>query len=412
VRSCVFTEPLWGIPYNLYFPYMSIYMLALGVNDAQIGLIVSISLVLQIFSSLLGGVITDKLGRRKTTFFFDLISWSIPCLVWAVAQNFTFFLIAAIINSLWRITMTSWTCLMVEDTDPAILVDVYSWIYISGLISAFFAPLAGVFIGIFSLVPTMRVLLLLSFVVMTAKFIILYRYSEETQRGLVRMKESVDHTLFSLAVEYKSVFVQILHTPQTLYTIGILLIITICSTINNTFWSILVTKKILIPAQNIVIYPFIRSAIMLTFFFFVMPKIRNMNFKKPLVAGFAIFILSQVILINVPVRNYWILATSTLLEACSMALVNPLMDRMTILTVDEKERARIMALIYVMVLIFSSPFGYIGGVLSELNRIFPFILNISLYTIGGALTLLAARQVAREAGRSIVGSETQPKIAK
>ena len=78
MRACVYTEPLWGIPYNLYTPYVSVYMLALGLTDAQIGLIVTISLVLQIFSSLMGGVVTDKLGRRKTTFIFDTISWSIP----------------------------------------------------------------------------------------------------------------------------------------------------------------------------------------------------------------------------------------------------------------------------------------------------------------------------------------------
>ncbi len=42
-RGCVYTEPLWGIPFNLYAPYISIYMVALGVSDTRIGLIVSIS---------------------------------------------------------------------------------------------------------------------------------------------------------------------------------------------------------------------------------------------------------------------------------------------------------------------------------------------------------------------------------
>ena len=34
-----------------------------------------------------------------------------------------------------------------EDTDPDLLVDIYSWIYISGQLSVFFAPLAGVLIN-------------------------------------------------------------------------------------------------------------------------------------------------------------------------------------------------------------------------------------------------------------------------
>ena len=43
-RASVYTEPLWGIPYNLYAPYVSVYMLTLGLKDVQIGLIASIGL--------------------------------------------------------------------------------------------------------------------------------------------------------------------------------------------------------------------------------------------------------------------------------------------------------------------------------------------------------------------------------
>ena len=59
-RGCVYTEPLWGIPFNLYSPYVSVYMLALGLVDKQIGLILSIGWGCQIVIALLSGVITDK----------------------------------------------------------------------------------------------------------------------------------------------------------------------------------------------------------------------------------------------------------------------------------------------------------------------------------------------------------------
>src|SRR5674476_518609 len=86
-KACVLTEPLWGIPYQLYAPYVSVYMLDLGLKDSQIGLLVTIGMTMQIFWALLGGAITDKLGRRKTTFFFDFIAWSVPTLIWAIAQD-------------------------------------------------------------------------------------------------------------------------------------------------------------------------------------------------------------------------------------------------------------------------------------------------------------------------------------
>ena len=37
-RGCVLTEPLWGIPFNLYAPYASVYMLAFGIS-VSIGII-------------------------------------------------------------------------------------------------------------------------------------------------------------------------------------------------------------------------------------------------------------------------------------------------------------------------------------------------------------------------------------
>ena len=45
-RGCVYTEPIWGIPFTLYVPYVSIYMVALGLTDSDIGLILSIAAII------------------------------------------------------------------------------------------------------------------------------------------------------------------------------------------------------------------------------------------------------------------------------------------------------------------------------------------------------------------------------
>ena len=51
-----------------------------------------------------GGALTDKMGRRRTTLVFDILSWTVPALISAAAQNFWYFLAAGIVNSFWRIT--------------------------------------------------------------------------------------------------------------------------------------------------------------------------------------------------------------------------------------------------------------------------------------------------------------------
>ena len=87
-RICILIEPLWSIPYNLYLPYATVFMYALGIRDAQIGFLLSIGMVFQVAASFAGGVITDKLGRRLTTVIFDITSWSIPLSDMGVYRKF------------------------------------------------------------------------------------------------------------------------------------------------------------------------------------------------------------------------------------------------------------------------------------------------------------------------------------
>ena len=97
-RVTVLTEVMFGIPYNLFAPFVSVYMLALGLTDQQIGSIASIGLLLQIFTALLSGVIVDKFGRRLSLLVFDILCWSVPCLIWAIAQDVRYFVLAAMMN--------------------------------------------------------------------------------------------------------------------------------------------------------------------------------------------------------------------------------------------------------------------------------------------------------------------------
>jgi MFS family permease len=401
-RGCVYAEPLWGIPFNLYAPYVSVYMVALGLADKQIGLIVSISWGFQIVMALLGGVITDKLGRRRTTLICDILAWAVPALISALSQNFWYFLAAGIINSVWRISGVAWSCLLVEDTDPVQLVDIYTWIYIANLVVGFVSPLAGVIINIFSLVPTMRGFYLFAALMFTVKAVVTYRNTEETAQGKVRMKETRQQSMFHILGEYKGVFRELLHSPQTLYTAGIMLVLGITSLVSGSFWAIIVTEKLHVPAQNLAIFPFVRSAIMLVFFFVVMPRINRMHFKIPVVIGFLGFVVSQFVLVTAPNMGYAFLIINALLEACSFALIGPFVDKMVVVSVDPKERARIQAILFVGVIILASPFGWIAGTLSGLNKDLPFILNIVLFAIGAVLAFLAGRasqkRMAVEAG--------------
>src|ERR1041385_4801376 len=115
-----------------------------------------------------------------------------------------------------------------------------------------------------------------------------------------------------------------------------------------------------------------------------------------MVVGFLGFIASQVILVTAPVQGYSLLFLSVFLEACSFAVVSPLVDRMTVLTIAPKERARILSIIFVGVILFSSPFGWIAGTLSGINKDLPFFLNMTLFVFGAILAYVAGEISLRE----------------
>jgi len=52
-RACVYTEPMWGLSMNLCLPYASVFMLALGLNDLQVGIVASVYMFSQMIFAFL-----------------------------------------------------------------------------------------------------------------------------------------------------------------------------------------------------------------------------------------------------------------------------------------------------------------------------------------------------------------------
>ena len=86
-KPCLLLEPLWGIPYNLYLPFVSVYMAALGLSATEIGLVSTVFFASQMVWALLSGPLTDKLGRRVCTVIFDCLSWSVPALQMCIRDS-------------------------------------------------------------------------------------------------------------------------------------------------------------------------------------------------------------------------------------------------------------------------------------------------------------------------------------
>ena len=384
-RAVLFTEPFWGVPWSLVSTYASVYMLALGCSTTQIGLISSVGLIFATVLSLAGGSITDRLGRRRTTIIFDLISWSGATLLWAFSRSFLWFLAAAVVNSFVRIVQTSWTCLMIEDTPVPQRVHIYSWVYLVGIVAGMVAPVAGLFVQSFGLVPAMRGMYLFACAMMTGMFIVRNAMVTETQAGLVKMRESRHAPLSDTFADYARVGGRLLRSPLTLVAFLVSTLVTIQGVLRNTFFAILLTRGLSFPDASIAVFPAIGAVVTLAVYLLALPSLARRGTAPPLILGLGLSTAGGLLLVLCPPGSMLLVTASTVLSAAGGAIVVPYSDTLVANTVAEADRAKSLSIFYVLLFALSSPFGYVGGALFEISDRLPFALATVVLVAAAAL---------------------------
>jgi len=384
-RACIITEPMWGLSMNLCLPYATVYMLTFGMSDVQVGIVTSVYMFSQMICAFLSGAIIDKMGRRKSTAVFDFLAWSVPCIIWASSQGFWFFVVAALFNGMMKITTVSWDCLLVEDAPKDRITHLYSWVLICGNLSALFAPISSVLVSKLTLAPAIRILYLNAFVVMTAKLLILYKFSTETAAGRARREAARGKSWGEMLSGYKNALNKIIKSQGTIFAIIVSILVEIALMLGATFWQIIVSRRIGVPDTLLPIFPMVKSILSIFLFFTVISKIRQTRLKWPIYGGFISYMISCALLISITgtgVPGYVLLTLSIFFEALGSSVMSTLRESLVAIHADPEERSGVLALLQTTVMLVSVPFGYIGGLLSDISRTLPFVLNIGLMLLG------------------------------
>ncbi|HIV47969.1 MAG TPA: MFS transporter [Candidatus Acutalibacter stercorigallinarum] len=384
-RTLVLIEPLWGIPYNLIAPFATLYMYTQGVTDVQIGLILSITMVVQVCFSFFAGILADKLGRKTTTMMGDFFGWGLACLVWAASQNFWLFLLAALLNCFEQINQTAWYCLLIEDADQRDLVGLYTWINIGGLVAIFFAPISGMLVSANSVVPVVRVLYVLFALTMMTKCFITYKFCHETRQGQVRKAETKGISPFRMLGEYRQLIPMLLKNRAVVKAVAVAVLLYIANVVNTNFFSLYVTQRLGLSDNYLALFPILNAGVMLVFMVGIQHKLNALKFRAPLWAGLGLYAVGALVLLLSPVGGLGFVLLNVFLTAVAASLVNPRKDALLQLNLDPQERARLNALIMASTVALSSPFGYLAGWLSSIDRRLPFGFMILLFLLAMAV---------------------------
>ena len=395
-RAAVIAEPLWSVPNNLFMPFVSVYMVAIGLNGNQIGTTVSVGLAMQLVWALLSGAITDKYGRRKTMLVFGLLSWTIPCMLWAIAHGYVYFMLAIVFNSMWQVTGNCFACIIVEDGDTDSLVNIWTLINLTGLVAGFISPVAGIFIDRFTLVPTMRAIYIFAMVMMTLRFVLQYYMSKESSTGKRRIRECAGQTVLSLTFRGWSVFVSELRKPRLFLCVMLMAFLTSFGTVQTTFWSLFVTKVYDVSNATLSVFPFVSSLTTLVVYLFVMPHINIRSVRYPLFVGLGLHSIGIVVLlVGEPLKSnmLWIVFLSAICEAFSLAIMGPLTESIMSVVIPSEERAGVNSFVTALILLIITPVGWIAGSLFQMNYTLPMVLNLCLMVVSTLLSLFVVRAI-------------------
>lgn len=362
-------------------PFATLYMYTQGITDVQIGLILSIAMVVQVFFSFFGGILTDKVGRKFTTMMGDFFGWALACLVWSVSNNFWLFLIAAILNCFEQINQTAWYCLLIEDAHPKDLVGIYTWVNIGGLVAIFFAPLSGLFVNAYSVVPVVRVLYFLFSLTMITKVFITLKFCRETKQGRIRRAETRGVSVFHMLGEYRQLVPRLLKDKGALKAVAVSVLLYITNMVSTNFFSLYVTQRLGLSENYLALFPILNAAVMLIFMVGIQHRMSATKFRVPLWIGLALYCAAALVLIFSPTNSLGFVLIYVFMAAVAAALVNPRKDALLQLNINPQERARLNALIMASTIALSSPFGYLAGWLSSLDRRLPFAFALLLFLL-------------------------------
>ncbi len=182
-RASVICEPLWGIPYTIYIFYFSLYLMEMGITEQQLGIIAAVGFLSNAVFSFFAGSITDFLGRKKTTFIFDLIGWPISLFLYLISRSLTMFIIATIINNLSKIVAVSWNLMVIEDVDSEQRKSAFNLLNIINISLGIITPIGGLVVAKYGIIQAERYFIIYAILSMTAMMLIRNSRYVETKIG-------------------------------------------------------------------------------------------------------------------------------------------------------------------------------------------------------------------------------------
>lgn len=385
-RISVLFEPLWGIPFVLFNFYLSLYMKELGVTDREIGYLISIGFIAGTVFSALGGLITDRLGRKKTTLIFDFVSWPLTLFIYIISNNFWLFALTAISNNVGRIVQVSWNMMVIEDADNEQRLAAFNILNIINLSAGVIIPVAGIFVNAFGVVRSERIFLVFAVLSMTVMVLARNHFYSETKTGQHILDE---HRKNPVKISLKNIFPlkaagAYRKSPVTVMAICVFVLFNVylpLGTFGSLYFAPYMTEVLMLGKSTISILGGVYSVTMFIVFVFVIPVINRFPKTLNMLIGLIIQAVSLFSLIVIPAGSLIVTVLCITLFAVGFGVFRPFIDSLLAEVTEGRERAGIYSIVNTITCIATAVVGFVSGSIYLFNPRLLYIVSIIILLI-------------------------------
>lgn len=380
-KVAIWTEPLWALFGTAALYYLPLLMKVNGLTNLQIGIVVSANLYVALLFQLLAGPLTNRLGRRRATFVFDITSWVVPMFVWALSGNFWLFLLGYLLNATSKVVNVSFWLLATEQSGERERARIFASIKIIILLAGLIVPVVGLAIETFGAATTLKVLFVLGGIAMLLHNLIRNYWSTETEAGLAAMKTHAEVRFWRDALSSLSLVTRGFRSP---WKRGIMAtyVITNFALQLTIFQVVFLTERLSAPQVVVGAVPAIAAIASLVAFAVLMPRLEK-RFRLSTIASWssAFAALGWALFAAIQNQTLWLLPIAVLIYASGTFGIETYREALVVNSASHEDRAAFYAGVQTLTTLVCIPSGVVAALLFEDHPWLLFVVVSALYAV-------------------------------
>lgn len=383
---------LWVLPIQFTMLYLRLFQREQGLTEVEIGTISSLQLVSQIGGALCGGYLAERWGRLRTVTWVDAIAWPLAFFVFASANSYISFMAGAILMGSVHLLVPSWLSLYIEKTPENRRPHLFAILHIPWFVASLLIPLSGLLVQRLGVSQTCRGVF--AFSIFLTIFAVWYRgrflrHADPPPKPFRFSIKEVEH----LGLTHWRAFKAIASRKQMLPFLLMQMLGLSAMTTLETFDFLYITDPmgVGISKSSIAMLPFFQGTTTLAMIFLVLPHVTDARMFRALFAGLSLMALATIIVLAAPRGAFPMIMLAYALGPAGFALFDPALSSYWSQLMNDRERARIIALTTVLALIVAVPVPTIAGALYEINPRGPLFMVLAFYAVNFMLVFRTAR---------------------